>query len=81
MIAVHKISLIEMVHVTDTKLTALTMSKEHVLIIIVMIVLIMETVLTEKTVIMQTEILEVMVQATEMETANNIDMVNVKVLI
>lgn len=70
-----------MVQVTDTKLTASTMTKEHVLIIIVMIVLIMETVLTEKTVIIQTEILEVTVRATEMETANNIGMVNVKVLI
>ncbi|MCC9261872.1 MAG: hypothetical protein K8V75_05795 [Methanobrevibacter woesei] len=39
------------------------------------------TVLTEKTVIMQTEILEATVRATEMETANNIGMVNVKVLI
>ena len=70
-----------MVQVTDTKLTARTMTKEHVLIIIVMIVLIMGIVLTEKTVIMQTEILEVTVRATEMETANNIGMVNVKVLI
>ena len=43
--------------------------------------LIMGIVLTEKTVIMQTEILEVTVRATEMETANNIGMVNVKVLI
>ena len=81
MTAVHRISLIEMVQVIDIKLTAPTMSKEHVLIIIVMIVLIMGTVLTEKTVIMQTEILEATVQATEMETANNIGMVNVKVLI
>ena len=70
-----------MVQVTDTRLTAPTMSKEHVLIIIVMIVLIMGTVLTEKTVIMQTEILEATVQATEMETANNIGMANVKVLL
>ena len=41
----------------------------------------MGIVLTEKIVIMQTEILEVTVRATEMETANNIGMVNVKVLL
>ena len=70
-----------MVQVTDIMLTVLTMIKGPALIIIVMIVLIMGIVLTEKTVIMQTEILEVTVRATEMETANNIDMVNVKVLI
>lgn len=70
-----------MVQVTDIMLTVLTMIKGPALIIIVMIVLIMGIVLTEKTVIMQTEILEVTVRATEMETANNIGMVNVKVLI
>lgn len=70
-----------MVQVTDIMLTVLIMIKGPALIIIVMIVLIMGIVLTEKTVIMQTEILEVTVRATEMETANNIGMVNVKVLI
>lgn len=70
-----------MVQVTDIMLTVLTMIKGPALIIIVMIALIMGIVLTEKTVIMQTEILEVTVRATEMETANNIGMVNVKVLI
>ena len=70
-----------MVQVTDIMLTVLTMIKGPALIIIVMIALIMGIVLKEKTVIMQTEILEVTVRATEMETANNIGMVNVKVLI